>query len=103
MREHVKRYLSLVLIHSPCDHPTLYTLLVEITAILYLYLHVFLDFFFSFKVEEKSSISPLVAGLRKDVQALITEVSYVKIFGLNMLLYVELVGCNSTFYYCGVD
>ena len=30
---------------------------------------------FSFKVEEKSSISPLVAGLRKDVQALVTEVS----------------------------
>ena len=75
-----------------------------LTAILQqLYLHVFLDFFFSFKVEEKSSISPLVAGLRKDVQALITEVSYVKICGLNVLLYVELVGCNSTFYYCGVD
>lgn len=46
--------------------------------------------FFSFKVEEKSSISPLVAGLRKDVQALVTEVSYIKIFGLNVLLYMEL-------------
>lgn len=28
-----------------------------------------------FKVEEKSTISPLVAGLRKEVQALVTEVS----------------------------
>ena len=35
----------------------------------------FLDVF-PFKVEEKSSISPLVAGLRKDVQALVTEVSH---------------------------
>ena len=39
--------------------------------------HCVLYFFFSCKVEEKSSISPLVAGLRKDVQALITEVSTV--------------------------
>ena len=38
-------------------------------------MHVFLFDLFSSKVEEKSSISPLVAGLRKDVQALITEVS----------------------------
>lgn len=41
---------------------------------------------FSFKVEEKSSISPLVAGLRKDVQALITEVSCTKMFGLNNVI-----------------
>lgn len=42
---------------------------------------------FSFKVEEKSSISPLVAGLRKDVQALITEVSCTKVFGLNVIVH----------------
>ena len=29
-----------------------------------------------FQVEDKNSISPLVAGLRKDIQALITEVQY---------------------------
>lgn len=52
----------------------------------------------SFQVEDKNSISPLVAGLRKEVQALITEVRVCTV-GFNDIGILVRYHCRASIYF----